>query len=109
MAKPNRAAMIKDEAKKSILLLPAVILLVCFFIVPIILTVYYSFTNMALTGANAQNFQFVGIDNYVKIFKDQNTDRNQEYTGIPDRKPCRTEYPWFHHCLFDEGKSKSLP
>lgn len=28
---------------------------------------------MALTGANAQNFQFVGIDNYVKIFKDQNT------------------------------------
>ena len=42
MAKPNRAAMIKDEAKKSILLLPAVILLVCFFIVPIILTVYYS-------------------------------------------------------------------
>ena len=73
MAKPNRAAMIKDEAKKSILLLPAVILLVCFFIVPIILTIYYSFTNMALTGANAQNFQFVGIDNYVKIFKDQNT------------------------------------
>ena len=40
MAKPNRAAMIKDEAKKSILLLPAVILLVCFFIVPIILTIY---------------------------------------------------------------------
>ena len=62
MAKPNRAAMIKDEAKKSILLLPAVILLVCFFIVPIILTVYYSFTNMALTGANAQKFQFVGDD-----------------------------------------------
>lgn len=71
MAKPNRAAMIKDEAKKSILLLPAVILLVCFFIVPIILTVYYSFTNMALTGANAQNFQFVGIDTTLRFLKIQ--------------------------------------
>ncbi|NCB91636.1 MAG: sugar ABC transporter permease [Clostridia bacterium] len=73
MAKPNRAAMIKDEAKKSVLLLPAVILLACFFIVPIILTVYYSFTNMALTGANAKNFQFVGVQNYVKMLTDPNT------------------------------------
>ena len=71
MAKSNRAAMIKDEAKKSILLLPAVILLVCFFIVPIILTVYYSFTNMALTGANAQNFQFVGVDTTLRFLKIQ--------------------------------------
>ena len=37
MAKPNRMAMFKDEAKKSLLLLPAVILLVAFFLVPVIL------------------------------------------------------------------------
>ena len=73
MAKPNRAAMIKDQAKKSVLLIPAAVLLICFFIVPIILTVYYSFTNMALTGANAKNFQFVGFTNYIKMFKDPNT------------------------------------
>ena len=102
--------MIKDEAKKSILLLPAVILLVCFFIVPIILTVYYSFTNMALTGANAQNFQFVGIDNYVKIFKDSNT-----LTAIKNTlifligSLAGQSILGFHHCLSDEGKSKSFP
>lgn len=73
MAKPNRGAMIKDQAKKSVLLIPAAVLLICFFIVPIILTVYYSFTNMALTGANAKNFQFVGFQNYIKMFKDPNT------------------------------------
>lgn len=61
---------IKDELKKSILLLPALVLLVCFFIVPIILTVIYSFTNMALTGSNAQNFQFVGLSNYISFLKD---------------------------------------
>lgn len=73
MAKPNRGAMIKDQAKKSVLLIPAAVLLICFFIVPIILTIYYSFTNMALTGANAKNFQFVGFQNYIKMFKDPNT------------------------------------
>lgn len=73
MAKLNRAAMIKDQAKKSVLLIPAAVLLICFFIVPIVLTVYYSFTNMALTGANAKNFQFVGFTNYIKMFKDPNT------------------------------------
>jgi multiple sugar transport system permease protein len=73
MAKPNRAAMFKDEAKKSVLLLPAVVLLFGFFIIPIILTVYYSFTNMALTGANAQNFKFIGISNYTKMLTDPNT------------------------------------
>lgn len=63
-------AVMKDEAKKSVLLLPAVILLIAFFIIPIILTVYYSFTNLALTGANAKNFQFVGLRNYTKMLTD---------------------------------------
>lgn len=73
MAKPNRKAMFIDEAKKSVLLLPAIVLLIAFFIIPIILTVYYSFTNLALTGANAANFQIVGLENYKKIFTDPNT------------------------------------
>ena len=54
MAKPaakkvGRAAVLRYDLKKSVLLLPAVILLFGFFLVPIFLTVYYSFTNMALT------------------------------------------------------------
>lgn len=72
MTNPGRAMTIKEEAKKSVLLLPALILLIAFFIIPIILTVYYSFTNMALTGANAKNFQFVGLRNYTKMLADKN-------------------------------------
>lgn len=63
----------KDQAKKSVLLVPALLLLLLFFIVPIILTVYYSFTNMALTGSAAQNFEFIGLDNYKKMLTDPNT------------------------------------
>ena len=62
-----------DQAKKSVLLIPALVLLLAFFIIPIVLTVYYSFTNMALTGAAAQNFQFIGLENYKRILSDPNT------------------------------------
>ena len=62
-----------DQAKKSVLLIPALVLLLAFFIIPIVLTVYYSFTNVALTGAAAQNFQFIGLENYKRILSDPNT------------------------------------
>lgn len=62
-----------DQAKKSVLLIPALVLLLAFFIIPIVLTVYYSFTNMALTGTAAQNFQFIGLENYKRILSDPNT------------------------------------
>lgn len=72
MTKPGRMTAIRDEAKKSILLIPALFLLIAFFIVPILLTIYYSFTNMALTGSNVKNFQFVGLRNYTKMLSDNN-------------------------------------
>lgn len=73
MDKTMKKGYFKDQAKKSILLVPALLLLLLFFIVPIILTVYYSFTNMALTGSAAQNFEFIGLDNYKKMLTDPNT------------------------------------
>lgn len=57
--------------RQSSLLLPAVILLVGFFVVPIVMTLYYSFSNLALSGANAKNFQIVGLSNYAKMWKDR--------------------------------------
>lgn len=71
--KTGKMAVFVDDMKHSVLLLPAILLLLLFFIVPIVLTVYYSFTNMALTGSAAQNFQFVGIQNYISMFKDPTT------------------------------------
>lgn len=61
----------KEEAKKSVLLIPAVVLLIVFFIVPIILTFYYSFTNLALSGENARELKFIGLDNYKSMFRDR--------------------------------------
>lgn len=63
--------MFKDEAKKSILLTPAVILLIVFFVMPILLTVYYSFTNLALSGENARELKFIGLSNYTAMFRDR--------------------------------------
>lgn len=62
-----------DEMKKSVLLLPSVAVLLCFFVIPIILTVCYSFTNMALSGSNAKNFQFVALENYKRMLSDPTT------------------------------------
>lgn len=61
---------LKYDLKKSILLIPAVALMIGFFIIPIFMTVYYSFTNLALTGSNAKNFQFIGLLNYKTMFTD---------------------------------------
>lgn len=41
-----------------------------FFIYPVFLTFFYSFTNLALTGESAKELKFVGIDNYIHMFKD---------------------------------------
>jgi multiple sugar transport system permease protein len=50
--------------------LPAVLLLLVFFIGPVLLTFYFAFTNLSLTGAAAQNIEFVGFENFVNMFQD---------------------------------------
>ena len=61
-----------DLIQKTWLIWPAVILMLIFFISPIILTFVYSFTNLALTGSAAKDVQFIGLGNYIQMFK--NTD-----------------------------------
>jgi multiple sugar transport system permease protein len=41
-----------------------------FFIYPILLTFFYSFTNLALTGEAARELKFIGLDNYTRMFQD---------------------------------------
>lgn len=55
---------------KYFLLGPAVLLMLVFFVAPIILTFFYSFTDSALTGSGSQTANFVGIKNYISLFKD---------------------------------------
>lgn len=49
---------------------PAVILMLVFYIWPLVLCVYYSFTNLALTGSAAANFQFIGFKNFQTMLSD---------------------------------------
>ncbi|MBB3128025.1 multiple sugar transport system permease protein [Paenibacillus rhizosphaerae] len=51
-------------------LLPSIAIMLVFFIYPILLTFFYSFTNLALTGEAAKELKFVGIDNYIRMFHD---------------------------------------
>ena len=61
-----------DMVYKTWMLWPAVILLAIFFIGPIAMALYYSFTNLALSGAAAKNLKFTGLANYAKMLKDGN-------------------------------------
>lgn len=60
-----------EEARKSVLLVPSIVLLILFFIIPILLTVFYSFTNLALSGENARELKFIGFSNYRNMFNDR--------------------------------------
>jgi multiple sugar transport system permease protein len=51
-------------------LLPSIVIMLVFFIYPILLTFFYSFTNLALTGESARELKFVGMDNYIRMFDD---------------------------------------
>lgn len=56
----------------ALFLLPAWLLLLIFFIGPILLTFYFAFTNLSLTGSEAQSTQFVGFSNFLNMFQDPN-------------------------------------
>ncbi|MFB5265808.1 carbohydrate ABC transporter permease [Paenibacillus enshidis] len=69
----NRSAKRDYTALRSVLFLfPAWLLLLVFFAGPILLTFYFAFTNLSLTGTAAQNIQFVGFQNFAAMFQDPN-------------------------------------
>ncbi|MFG1701170.1 carbohydrate ABC transporter permease [Nonomuraea sp. NPDC049309] len=51
---------------------PALVLLAIFMAGPILWSVYIAFTNETLTGSASVNSQFVGFDNFVRLFDDPN-------------------------------------
>jgi len=60
------------KVKKAILFLtPAVFLILLFYGVPAVLSVFYSFTNKSLVGVHSINWDFVGFQNYVEMFVDK--------------------------------------
>ncbi|MET3902601.1 sugar ABC transporter permease [Paenarthrobacter sp. 4246] len=49
---------------------PSILLLLLFLVAPVAWSFYASFTNAALTGKAAQDPQWVGADNYARMFSD---------------------------------------
>ena len=63
--------LITSQEKKALgFLLPTLVLLAIFFIWPIVLSFYYSMTNMTLSGSKAVNYDFVGFQNFTRLFAD---------------------------------------
>ncbi len=57
---------------RLVFLLPATLIILLFFFIPALLCIAFSFTDLALTGANAKQLSFVGLSNYAKMFRDTN-------------------------------------
>lgn len=71
MAKEKTNHKHSSELKQSLLFLsPSVLLLLMFFIGPIIMTLFFSLTNFSLTGSAAQDISFIGLDNFKVLFND---------------------------------------
>lgn len=68
--KKHKKRKLSDNIKTAIFLTPAWILLLIFFLIPMGLTFLFSFTNLALTGAQSQQLQFIGFDNFIRMFND---------------------------------------
>jgi len=66
----KRRRKISDNIKALAFLTPTWLLLLVFFVTPMLLTFYFAFTNLALTGAAAQNTEFIGFDNIINMFSD---------------------------------------
>jgi multiple sugar transport system permease protein len=56
--------------QNRMLLSPALILLVCFILIPAVAALYISFTNDALSGYAASHPQLVGLKNYLRLLSD---------------------------------------
>ena len=69
--RPGRAARLA-RSTRQLPLAPALIMLILFFLGPVLWSIYSSFTNAALTGDGAANPQWVGLENFRRLFSDPN-------------------------------------
>lgn len=52
-------------------LLPALLIILVFTLLPALWAVYISFTNLSLAGPNALNYSFIGLGNFIRLFSDE--------------------------------------
>jgi multiple sugar transport system permease protein len=52
-------------------LLPALLIILIFTLIPSLWAIYISFTNLSLAGPNALNYSFIGLGNFIRLFSDE--------------------------------------
>ncbi len=62
--------MLLEGTGARLLILPALALIGIFVVFPVIWNIYISMTNYALTGPRARAYEFIGLENYVRILRD---------------------------------------
>lgn len=53
-----------------VMVLPAALFLVVFFLAPVVIACYLAFTNLQLEGPHAVNYGFIGFDNFTRMASD---------------------------------------
>ncbi len=71
--------MYRKKIYKGYFTIPAVLIYTLLFMVPVVLNFYYSFTNWNAIKMTGETAKFIGLDNYMKIF------RNPELVGVIGR------------------------
>lgn len=69
----------KEAVQGVIYILPSFVLILIFCIIPIFMSGYFSFTEYNIMNSP----KFVGLDNYIKMFKDSYvTDAAKKYSAV---------------------------
>lgn len=61
-----------QRTKAALFLLPAFLLIVLFYALPVVVSVFYSFTDKALVGLKSQKWSMIGFRNYLSMLTDGN-------------------------------------
>ena len=96
-----------NKNKKLIIafMCPALAVMIFFFALPVAMTIFYSFTNLSLTGSKAANLEFTGLQNYIRLFKDTAVKGALDKNADLYRIFCnRAERTWLYHRISDAEK-----
>ncbi|WP_066195710.1 MULTISPECIES: carbohydrate ABC transporter permease [Gracilibacillus] len=59
-----------NNFKSLLFLSPSIIIILIFFVGPIFVSIFYAFTDFKLTGPTSLNYNFVGFENFIRMFTD---------------------------------------
>lgn len=67
--RPNKTRW-SDNSKSAFFLAPSWIVLLIFFLSPMVMTLIFAFTDLSLTGATSRQINFIGFDNFIRMASD---------------------------------------